>query len=226
MKKEFLCLKVYEWIYLIFWCLLISILSLLNKSSIYALISSLFGIIAAIFNIKNNRLAFIFFALYACSYGIIAFINHNYGEGILNVLYNTPLYAFTIYKFFFSKKNRESNTKIKSLNYKEWIIISIVIPLVAIGYGFILSRLENSNLPYINALATGFAVISSLLASKRCKEQWYFWMGYAFVLIYIWMNSQGEKVYLILNCFYVINNSLGLYLWIKAYKKERTITNN
>jgi len=48
-------------------------------------------------------------------------------------------------------------------------------------------------------------------------------MGYAIVLIYIWMNSQGEKVYLILNCFYVINNSLGLYLWMKAYKKEKLL---
>ena len=223
MKKEYLCLKVYEWIYLIFWCALISVLSVFNGSSIFAVISSVFGIIAAIYNIKTNKLAFIFFALYAFSYGVIAFVNHNYGEGILNVFYNTPLYLFTIYKLFFSKKESDGNDKIKSLSTKEWIIIAFVIPLVTIVYGFILSKLENSNLPYINALATGFAVISSLLASKRCKEQWYFWMGYAIVLIYIWMNSQGEKVYLILNCFYVINNSLGLYLWMKAYKKEKLL---
>ena len=63
MKKTFLSLKIYEWIYLVFWCVLISILSLFNKSSIFAIMSSVFGIIAAVLNIKNNRYAFFFFAL-------------------------------------------------------------------------------------------------------------------------------------------------------------------
>ena len=226
MKKTFLSLKIYEWIYLVFWCVLISILSLFNKSSIFAIMSSVFGIIAAVLNIKNNRYAFFFFALYASSYGIIAFINHNYGEGILNLFYNTPLYIFTIYNLFFSKKVKEGNSSIKALSSKEWIIIAIIIPLVSVVYGFVLSRFENSNLPYINALATGFAIISSFLASRRNKDQWYFWIGYALVVVYIWLYSQGERVYLFLNIFYLLNNSLGLYLWMKAYKKERLESNN
>ena len=226
MRKELLSLKVYEWIYLVFWCLLISILSFFNDSSIFAIISSVFGIIAAVFNIKNNRYAFLFFALYASSYGVIALINHNYGEGILNLFYNTPLYIFTIYNLFFSKKVNNGNSNIKTLNIKEWIIISIIIPIVTIIYGFILSKFENSNLPYINALATGFAIISSFLASKRNKDQWYFWMGYALVVVYIWLYSQGEQVYLFLNIFYLLNNSLGLYLWTKAYKEQRLNSNN
>ena len=170
MRKEILNLKIYEWIYLIFWVIFISILSFINNSSIYALISCLFGIVAVIFNMKGNRFAFIFYSLYALSYGIIAFINHNYGEGIL--------YIFTIYKLFISKKEREINDKINTLSKKELIIILIIIPFVTFVYGFILSNIENSNLPYVNALATGFAMISSFLTSRRIKEQWYFWILY------------------------------------------------
>ncbi len=219
MKKEILSLKVYEWLYLIFWCIFISILSFLNSSSIYALFSSLFGIIAVVLNIKNNRYAFIFYALYAISYGIIAFINNNYGEAILNILYNMPLYLYTIYKLFIKTNNSDKENKIKSLTIRGFIIIAMVIPLVTVIYGLILSNVKNSNLPFINALATGFAITSSFLASNRYKEQWYFWIGYSIVLIYIWSHSSGERVYLYLNAFYIISNLIGLYLWNRKSKK-------
>lgn len=227
MKKEILCLRLYEWLYIFFWAILISILSFFNNSSIFAVISCLLGMFATIFNMKNNRIAFIFYILYVSSYGTISLINHNYGEGILNLFYNTPLYIFTVYKLFFAKdKVQSDNDKIKSLNLKEWIIILLLIPLVTLIYGYILSRIENSNLPYINALATGFAATSSFLASKRCKDQWIFWMGYSFSLIYIWMFSNGERVYLFLNIFYIVNNAIGIYLWNKKYKEQRLISNN
>lgn len=225
MRKEFLNLKIYEWIYLIFWMIFISILSFINNSSIYALISCLFGIVAVIFNMKGNRFAFIFYSLYALSYGVIAFINHNYGEGILNLFYNFPLYIFTIYKLFISKKEREINDKINTLSKKGLIIILIIIPFVTFVYGFILSNIENSNLPYVNALATGFAMISSFLTSRRIKEQWYFWILYSFTLIFIWLNSHGERIYLYLNSFYLISNSIGLYTWLKKDKENKAIEN-
>jgi len=95
MKREYLSLKIYEWFYIFFWCTLISIVTFINGSTIYAIISCLFGVIAASLNIFNKRTAFIFYVLYALSYGIISFLNNNYGEALLNIFYNTPLYIFT-----------------------------------------------------------------------------------------------------------------------------------
>lgn len=221
MKREYLSLKVYEWFYIVFWCTLISIVTFINGSTIYAIISCLFGVIAASLNIFNKRTAFIFYVLYALSYGIISFLNNNYGEALLNIFYNTPLYIFTVYKLFY--KNKIEGVKIQSLNIKKWIIISLIIPFVTIIYGTILNLFENSNMPYVNALATGFAIVSSFMASKRYKEQWIFWIGYSIVLIYLWMFNDGEQAYLYLNIFYTITNVIGLILWYKKYKYEKNI---
>ena len=68
-------------------------------------------------------------------------------------------------------------------------------------------------------------MISSFLTSRRIKEQWYFWILYSFTLIFIWLNSHGERIYLYLNSFYLISNSIGLYIWLKKDKENKAIEN-
>lgn len=223
MKRIFKVFNLYEWIFIIVCYALIITLGIVYKSNVWEIVSTLFGLTAASLNVKSNPHCFYFYSVYALSYGIISFINHQYGEGILNLVYNLPLYCFTIWNLFFRKK--ESSQKfIGSLKKNHWLIVIFLIPSVTFGYGYIL-KILNSNLPFINAMATSFSIIASFLASRLIKEQWIFWIGYSAISIYIWIfnfTNTGDTglLYFSLNIIYVILNLKGLFTWYKLYKKQ------
>lgn len=229
MKKILKAFTIYEWLFVIACYLTIIILAIINKSNAFEIISTLLGITAATLNVKKAKSCFFFYALFALSYGTISFINTQYGEGILNIFYNLPLYCFTIWNLFFNKKKQETNDKIAVLDKKGWIITIVIIPIVTVAYGFILKSISSA-LPFFNAMATSFSVIASFLASRRIKQQWFFWSGYSIVSVYIWLNNFIETknvglLYLILNCIYIVINVVGWYNWHKLYKKQKEVTN-
>lgn len=223
--KKIWYFNVIEFIYLIISLLIIIIFSFVFRAHFLSLVATIMGIFAAMINIKTKRLAFIFYAMYALIYGLSAFNNKLYGEGILNIIFCLPLYLFTTYKLYFrTNKNMEKNMDIKTLSIKSLIVIIILIPVVTILYGYILSILK-SNLPYLNALATAFALISSFLASKIIKEQWFFWSLYDLVLIVIWLITflnygTSGIIYLILNIIYIGINIIGFLNWKKRYNSQ------
>ncbi len=225
MKKISTFFKPFEWIYLLGSFACIIVFAILYHNSVFDIIATLCGILAASINLKARRCAFIFYAVYVSIYGITSFFNHIYGEAILNIFYCLPLYLFTIYNLYLNKnKEHSASLYINKLPIKGYIMILIIIPIITIGYGFLLKYL-NSTLPFANALATAVALISSFLASKAYKEQWIFWCLYSLVLIFIWLSVFIEKgsnglVYFILNIIYVGINIYGLIIWQKKYKLQ------
>ena len=159
--------------------------------------------------------------------GLNAIYVKNYGEGVLNLLFNLPLYIYTTVKLLRKKNNvsNDSTFKINTLPIKYLIIIICLIPVVTIGYGFIL-KILNSNFPFINAFATTVALSCAFMASKAYKEQWIFWLIYSVILTILWgltfsASSNSSFIYLVLNCFYLIINVYGLINWYKEYNKQK-----
>lgn len=228
-------LKMYKWYELVF--MLVSFIALITLGIIFRgdniyllvfeLISTICGLVAAMTNFKRKKYAFIFYSVYVTIYGIISFFNKQYGEGVINLAFNLPLYLYTLYKLYFKIKDNNSEFQINSLNLKGWIIIIVFIPVVTVGYGFLLKYL-NSSLPFENALATSLALIAAFLASKAIKEQWLFFLFYSIVLTYIWTSNYinggtSGFTYLVLNIIYIIFNLYGFILWYKLAKKPKEI---
>lgn len=224
-------IKSFKWYELTF--IIVSFVSLIilniifNKDQIINLIfhtiTTLLGILGASLNLKKVRWAFIIYSIYALLYGINALYVKNYGEGVLNLVFNLPLYIYTTVKLL--KKNNTNNTtfKINTLPIKYLIIIICIIPIIAVGYGFLLKYLK-SNFPFINALATAFALSCAFMASKAYKEQWIFWLLYSAILTVLWgltysSSSTSSILYLVLNSLYLIINLYGLITWYKDYYK-------
>lgn len=220
-----------EWVMIL--CCLITFITLgvIYKSSIFEIVSVIFGLFAVTLNMKRKKYAFAVYSLYVLIYGIFSIIQKQYGEGILNLVYNLPVYLYTLYKYYFSKnKNDTSDFKISKLSYKGYILIGILIPLITVSYGYILTLID-SKLPFLNALATSFALIACFLASKGNISQWIFWILYSASLVAVWaINFQngGEAglLYLVLNSIYILINLYSLILWMKDLKKERIDENN
>ena len=233
LKKLFNVFRIYEWIFVIISFLVLIILVIVFKANALEIISVLLGLLSATLNGKRKKYAFFFYSVFVILYGTTAFINKQYGEGILNLCINLPLYLYTLYKFYLKdRKNdnkEEKNKEFKISGINKYLIIGIVIfiPLVTGLYGYILS-LFSSKLPYLNALATAFAIVAVVLASKTAIYQWIFWILYSVVLTIIWslnyfIDNSGGLLYLVLNLIYIIVNIYCFVQWIFIKKKQNIV---
>lgn len=230
MKKIISVFRFYEWLYLFLCFSLVIVFGVIYAGKPIEIISTCFGLIAAMLNMKMRKECFFFYAVYVALYGSMAFLNRQMGEGILNLCYNLPLYLITIFNLYFSssKKRKDEPFRIRILSLKGWGIALAIIISGTIGYGYLLSAL-NSSLPFMNALATCVSVIASFLAARTTREQWFFWLGYSAVLIYIWcwnFISTGSSglVYLILNICYIGINNYGYVSWIRRSKRDLSLS--
>ena len=246
-KKVINIFKLYEWIFVLASLILLVTLSIVYNSWWLEIISVIFGLVSAALNCKRKKYAFFVYAIYVILYGTFAFIQVQYGEGILNTCINLPIYLYTIYKYYikdkiFKKKNNNENKdensrdssdfKINKLTKLMVILIVIFVPLITGVYGYILSLL-NSNLPYLNAMATSFAIVAVFLTSAGITWQWLFWTFYSSTNAVIWSlnfmspeSSNSGILYIVLNCVYIVINTYSLITWIKAEKQQKLISQN
>ena len=93
MKKFIKSFKWYEFAFLVICFIsLITLNIIFNKNNvinlIFHLVTTLLGILGASLNLKKVRWAFIIYSIYALLYGLNAIYVKNYGEGVLNLLFN------------------------------------------------------------------------------------------------------------------------------------------
>ena len=237
MKRLLKIFNLYELIFITISLLLLIGLGIYNLIfnfsvlNIFELISVILGLLAATLNGKRKKYAFFFYSVYVTIYGIISFISKQYGEGVLNIAINLPMYLYTIYNYYIKDKRSDKNIESSQKDFKinkinKYMIIGIIlfIPIITGLYGFILSLLK-SNYPYLNALATSLALVSVFLATKGILEQWYFWIFYSIILIVIWVlnyinSGSSGLLYIALNIIYVIVNTYFLIKWHIIYKKQ------
>ncbi len=237
MKRLLKIFNLYELIFITISLLLLIGLGIYNLIfnfsvlNIFELISVILGLLAATLNGKRKKYAFFFYSVYVTIYGIISFISKQYGEGVLNIAINLPMYLYTIYNYYIKDKRSDKNIESSQNDFKinkinKYMIIGIIlfIPIITGLYGFILSLLK-SNHPYLNALATSLALASVFLATKGILEQWYFWIFYSIILIVIWVlnyinSGSSGLLYIALNIIYVIVNTYFLIKWCIIYKKQ------
>ncbi len=237
MKRLLKIFNLYELIFITISLLLLIGLGIYNLIfnfsvlNIFELISVILGLLAATLNGKRKKYAFFFYSVYVTIYGIISFISKQYGEGVLNIAINLPMYLYTIYNYYIKDKKSDKNIESSQKDFKinkinKYMIIGIIlfIPIITGLYGFILSLLK-SNYPYLNALATSLALVSVFLATKGILEQWYFWIFYSIILIVIWIlnyinSGSSGLLYIALNIIYVIVNTYFLIKWYIIYKKQ------
>ena len=237
MKRLLKIFNLYELIFITISLLLLIGLGIYNLIfnfsvlNIFELISVILGLLAATLNGKRKKYAFFFYSVYVTIYGIISFISKQYGEGVLNIAINLPMYLYTIYNYYIKDKRSDKNIESSQKDFKinkinKYMIIGIIlfIPIITGLYGFILSLLK-SNYPYLNALATSLALVSVFLATKGILEQWYFWIFYSIILIVIWVlnyinSGSSGLLYIALNIVYVIVNTYFLIKWYIIYKKQ------
>ena len=191
-----------------------------------ALAAALFSITGGVLNMRASRLCYPFYIVTVIIYGTIAFSQRFYGEVVLNLVYNLPLYIIAVIVWI---KNYDKNSagNISKLSLKQLVIILTGSAVVTAVYGWALTR-AGSALPYLNSFATCMAASASYLTSRRIREQWWFWMIYNASLIVMWATTltvSTEQLALFLHyLLYAPVNVIGLIRWTRIYKLQEEKT--
>ena len=147
---------------------------------------------------------------------MVIFWNVNlYMETILNFYY----VAMAIYGYWMWTRGGKQHhgVKVTSLSLKTHIGIIVVTGLIALTIGYFMANNTNAAFPYLDAMTTCFAIMTTYLVAKKVLENWLYWIVINSVSIYLY-SSKGLMLTSALFVFYVALSIKGYIEW----KQSRT----
>lgn len=201
---------------------------------VFSMISSISGAWYVLnVNYKNDAM-YLFGAIFALTYGIIAFKFMLYGDFFTNIFITLPICLHSLYKKLDTRYGlAKAIYNVQKLSVNGLPYYRIVLndkKLMFITYFFLLSIgiIVLIMLGDPQPIKDAFTSISTLfgmgLMSLQRKEQWYFWIATNAVSIAIWavnFITLGLNPSLIFMWgFYFINSIVAYVRWTKEEKKE------
>lgn len=197
--------------------------AILFHSQPLILILTILGMFGSILNGRGNKLCYFFGLTSTVMYGMISLKANYIGEVILHFAFLSPMYVYSIAKWFRPNKKKEAkNKQMFSLNAIQ-IVSLVIVGIVIVGvYGTILMYVLKSSFPFLNALSTVVVLLAGYLGAKRVKEQWIAHILGNAVLIALWVLSgdKGNYPILIQNVLFVVCNIRGIIIWQKELRKQ------
>ena len=185
-------------------------------------IGTFFGILYIISAAKHSIFMHIFNLVSSAIIAATDFIQHVYFNGIMISCFFCPLMILGIIRW--KKNEKKDQTKnLQKLSKKNWIIISSIFACALPTIILILWKL-NSNLFYLDALASSFTLIMFILSSSMYIEQFYAAIIADLFLIAMYtvltIQNLNNVPFLFMNIIYTILNVIALFNWRRLYKKQ------
>ncbi len=219
MKKRLL---TFEWIFGTLAVLTLCVCGWFFKSGWNVIACACFGIVGSVINGRGRKECYFFLLASSLLYAFTALSSKNYGESILNFAYVSPMFFYSILRWYRPNKQQQKKD-IFTLNRKTMLLLCAAMLLLGAAYGFVLRRL-GSNLPFLNAASTMVAVAANYLSARRMKEQWYAQLISNAVLITLWLltslNNPGNLPLMVQNVLFVLSNLRGAVLWKKMSAED------
>lgn len=225
MRNYFKDWNLFEKIWLLTFTIVNIYLFFAWQDSWIGLTASLTGMLCVVLTAKAKISSFYWGLINILTYSYVAYKSAYYGDVMLNMLYFLPMTFFGIY---FWKKNvkKEKETKtvlVRSLSWKNkayWLILSVIVVFV---YGLFLKWL-NGTLPFVDSTTTIFSIVATILLTKRCSDQWFYWiMVDVFSIVmwaYIFLRDGNEVSMLVMWSAFLVNALYGYYNWRKMEKQQ------
>lgn len=207
----------------------ISLLFLIENSLI-GVIASISGMLCVLLVAKGKISNFFFGIIQAITYGYVAYTYGLFGESTLNWFFFLPLQFLGIYLW---SKNRvtdkESETGedvvIKTLNMKQWLIMSTVIVVAIALYAMFLSNIGGSSVG-LDSATNVLSIAAQILMLRRFAEQWLMWILINILSITMWaisLASQdgGDISMLVMWSAFLLNSVYGYINWRKISKAQK-----
>lgn len=206
------------------WAMILSVIgftiyfSIINQENSlwYLLIdglSAICGIFCVVLCAKGKKSQYIWGLFNIIGYVIIAWINHYYGEVMLNALYYLPSQFIGFYLW---KKHMNQNTNEvegKKLDFKQSVLLVMISMIAIFGYKLILDALGGAG-TLLDSCSTVLSIFANLLMLLRFREQWLLWIIIDIVTVIMWL-LVGDYIMVTMWAVYLVNAFYGYYHWTK-----------
>jgi nicotinamide mononucleotide transporter PnuC len=208
--------------------LIISFFLIFDRGNYLALVASLVGTTALIYNSRGEPLGPALLIIFSIMYGIISFGFRYYGEMITYVGMSLPMAIFALVSWLRNPFEKgKTQVRVNRISRGEVVFMLLLSFIVAVAFYFILEHFNTANLiPSTLSITTSF--IAAYLTFRRSP---YFAFAYAIndvILIVLWTLATIKDIsYLsVLVCFvvFLFNDTYGFTRW-KIMQKRQEKTN-
>ncbi len=147
---------------------------------------------------------------------------HCYNAGYLadvasNILISLPFCLYGWYNWCKHGKEKEVETQ-KLTKEKGLFLVSLGFAVTIASFG--LTMFFKGNLPYFDALSNGILIIATILSVGAYKEQWYAWIPYNILGVYMWFTAVSFApevlALLVMRIVFLVNSLIGYYNWAQV----------
>jgi len=144
-----------------------------------------------------------------------------YSSALISLLFWIPFDLLTFFRWSKIKdEKRNELTKVKTFNWRQGLIIILIMICVGLLLGIILSVIPNSESSFVVAFSNVFEIANGIFLLTRHNEQWFAWFGYLICEIVIWI-SLGHYIMLITVFAMMINTIYGFVKWLLYIKSKK-----
>lgn len=227
MKKVFKNWNWFEIIFLIVSYVVLSLCFALSKDrNTFSFIVSLVGVTSVMLVAKGLTIAPIVSIVYNILYAILSVTQKYYGETIIYIAIMIPLSIVSLVSWAKNKNTgKEEQVQVNKISKKEYLILSLVVVAVTVGFYFLLKALKTSEL-IVSTISLVAPVISAYLMLRRSSNYAICFIVSNVVLIVLWglsIKTAGAG-FLPTICSFVIFTILdvyGLVHWKNEEKRQR-----
>ena len=140
-------------------------------------------------------------------------------ESVLNVYYMAmAIYGFWLWRYG-SGTDQDSELPIISWSLNKHLIIIAVTTFISLIVGYLMATKTSASFPYLDALTTCFAVMTTYLVAKKVIENWYYWMVINSLSIYLYL-QKGLMLTSGLLILYLFMAVSGYFMWRKKMQQD------
>jgi nicotinamide mononucleotide transporter PnuC len=207
--------------------LIISFFLIFDRGNYLALVASLVGTTALIYNSRGEPLGPALLIIFSIMYGIISFGFRYYGEMITYVGMSLPMAIFALVSWLRNPFEKgKTQVRVNRISRGEVVFMLLLSFIVTVAFYFILEHFNTANLiPSTLSITTSF--IAAYLTFRRSP---YFAFAYAIndvILIVLWTLATIKDIsYLsVLVCFgvFLFNDTYSFIRWRIMQKKQEKV---
>ena len=204
--------------------LIMSFFLIFDRGNYWALVASLIGTTALIYNSRGEPLGPALLIIFSLIYGAISFGCRYYGEMITYVGMSMPMAVFALVSWLRNPFEKgKTQVRVNRIGKTEVLLMLLLSVVVTVAFYFILKYFGTANL-----LPSTLSVITSFIAAYLTfRRSPYFALAYAandLILIVLWTLATIKDIsYLsVLVCFgvFLFNDTYGFVRWRMMQRRQ------
>ena len=170
-------------------CLISIIIGVTTKNTFVGMIVLITGILNSYYGSIGNKINFPIGVINNLTLSYVAYMNHNYGLVIFNLLLFMPINIKGYFEW--GKHDNDSEVENRGLGFNKGILTIVLSIVSGLIIAYLLHLIPGERLTYLDAFTNVISFIAGILLMLRYNESW---------------------------ILYLVNNVLDLTLWIINFK--------